>query len=732
MSWRTVTLPDHAPVAAVLDALVTALGLASIKGIAALKDKWAASLEDHLITSLGSIRRLSPQRLSRLGLPVLIEDELEKIIVAFETREPLVHVQGVARHDGDARMHSSTGGRAASRVTVVTAARSSGSTTPPQAVATEPKANPLAAVAPRQRDLIKATWQTLLTMKDFENAQNDGLYQLAKTFYPNFLKVNYTARRLFAEHDLQKQGSALVRMIAFMVKGLDDPDSVVRPMRELGGRHVVYGVERQDFLQFAKSFVETLQQILGKERLDAEAQRAWFDVLHAMTELLLDAGATARAGFHGVLLKEGTGGQWKKLYAHLTLDTLFLYADAKLKKLKGRYPMSNVDEIAFPSSLQANAFKLVCPVTPFTLLVAAESKAALDEWITEVTWRLAALNRVYSESVDSDTDGEASASGGDGSASLSSKRVMKKAKRTTKQLQKKREQVEAGGEGNGGGTNGASSGAGGSGKSAATALQLKINVTTEQARLLKASWDALVNLRDPADPSQNGLNRFVDQFYPNFFAINPTANRLFKGTSMKVQGRALIKMIGVILRGLDDPKSVQETLLALGGRHEIYGVEAFDYQQFAICLADTLEAVLGGKVVTDGVRDAWFKTIVALSQVMLAAGRQLTTQQFRSSMLRLKSNGKWKKGVAGLSLRQLNLYDDDEGLKLKTSYDLRNMLDVVVEEDMEAPTDFVFSVTMTDAPFKVTLGADTEDLFLKWIGAWPLLSAPLLAYPLFL
>jgi len=170
----------------------------------------------------------------------------------------------------------------------------------------------------------------------------------------------------------------------------------------------------------------------------------------------------------------------------------------------------------------------------------------------------------------------------------------------------------------------------------------------------------------------------------------------------------------VILRGIDDPRSVQDTLVALGGRHEIYGVEAFDYQQFAICLADTLEAVLGKKVVTDAVRDSWFKAIMALSQVMLVSGRVMAAHQFRSPLLRLKGNGKWKRAVTGLSLNTLNLFDDDEGTKLKAAHDLRHMLDVVIEEDVAAPSDFVFSVTLIEAPYKVTLAAETEELFLKW------------------
>jgi len=46
---------------------------------------------------------------------------------------------------------------------------------------------------------------------------------------------------------------------------------------------------------------------------------------------------------------------------------------------------------------------------------------------------------------------------------------------------------------------------------------------------------------------------------------------------------------------------------------------------------------------------------------------------------------------------------------------LKQLLDIVVEEDVPAPTDFVFTVTLTDAPFKITLASDSDDHFNKWI-----------------
>lgn len=89
------SLPDSAPIAAVIDALVSALGLSSVRNILARKETWATALEEQMVLTLGSLRRLSPQRIAKLGLPLLIEEELEKIIVHYAAREPLLSVTGV-------------------------------------------------------------------------------------------------------------------------------------------------------------------------------------------------------------------------------------------------------------------------------------------------------------------------------------------------------------------------------------------------------------------------------------------------------------------------------------------------------------------------------------------------------------------------------------------------------------------------------------------------------------
>lgn len=60
-------------------------------------------------------------------------------------------------------------------------------------------------------------------------------------------------------------------------------------------------------------------------------------------------------------------------------------------------------------------------------------------------------------------------------------------------------------------------------------------------------------------------------FYAKLFEINPAGKRLFESTGLKAQGRALVSMIGMVVRCLDDFSTFSSHIRELGGRHKIYG-----------------------------------------------------------------------------------------------------------------------------------------------------------------
>jgi hemoglobin-like flavoprotein len=87
------------------------------------------------------------------------------------------------------------------------------------------------------------------------------------------------------------------------------------------------------------------------------------------------------------------------------------------------------------------------------------------------------------------------------------------------------------------------------------------------------------------------------------FELDPTLRPLFKG-DMEEQGRKLMEMIELAVRGLDRQEALLPALAALGRRHAGYGVNESDYETVGAALLWTLEQGLGPSFTPD-IREAW-------------------------------------------------------------------------------------------------------------------------------
>ena len=92
-------------------------------------------------------------------------------------------------------------------------------------------------------------------------------------------------------------------------------------------------------------------------------------------------------------------------------------------------------------------------------------------------------------------------------------------------------------------------------------------------------------------------------FYRRLFELDPTLRPLFKG-DMEEQGRKLMEMIELAVKGLDRQESLLPALAALGRRHAGYGVNESDYETVGEALLWTLEQGLGPSFTPD-IREAW-------------------------------------------------------------------------------------------------------------------------------
>jgi hemoglobin-like flavoprotein len=92
-------------------------------------------------------------------------------------------------------------------------------------------------------------------------------------FYDRLFAANPSFRPMF-KHDMRVQGVKLMTMLAIVVYNLHQPGHVLPAVRDLGIRHVGYGVKPADYDALAEALMWTLEQVLAEDFTPA-AREAW-------------------------------------------------------------------------------------------------------------------------------------------------------------------------------------------------------------------------------------------------------------------------------------------------------------------------------------------------------------------------------------------------------------------------------------------------------------------------
>jgi hemoglobin-like flavoprotein len=102
----------------------------------------------------------------------------------------------------------------------------------------------------------------------------------AELFYTRLFVLDPSLRPLF-KGDLAHQGRMLMAMINSAVNGLTQLDTVVPVVRQLGARHVKYGVRDEHYATVGSALLWTLEQGLGDKFTPAvsDAWAAAYDML---------------------------------------------------------------------------------------------------------------------------------------------------------------------------------------------------------------------------------------------------------------------------------------------------------------------------------------------------------------------------------------------------------------------------------------------------------------------
>lgn len=121
-------------------------------------------------------------------------------------------------------------------------------------------------ITPTQKGLVKETFGLVIPIAP----------KAAALFYQRLFDLDPSVRPMF-KGDLGEQGMMLMQALALAVKWLDRPESLRPVLRNLGRRHVKYGVTDAHYDTVGAALIWTLEKGLG-ERFTADVREAWVAV----------------------------------------------------------------------------------------------------------------------------------------------------------------------------------------------------------------------------------------------------------------------------------------------------------------------------------------------------------------------------------------------------------------------------------------------------------------------
>ena len=136
-------------------------------------------------------------------------------------------------------------------------------------------------MTPRQKQIIRETFPLI----------REVAIPVSLLFYGRLFDMDPSLRRLF-KIDLKEQSKKLVAMLDALVEGIDDWEKIVPVLRELGQRHMGYGVKEQHYDTVCSALVWAFGQAL-QPGFDEEVRTAWTAVIQAVNEQMRIGAAAA-------------------------------------------------------------------------------------------------------------------------------------------------------------------------------------------------------------------------------------------------------------------------------------------------------------------------------------------------------------------------------------------------------------------------------------------------------
>jgi hemoglobin-like flavoprotein len=134
----------------------------------------------------------------------------------------------------------------------------------------------------RQKELVQSSFAKVAPIAD----------QAADLFYNRLFEIDPALRPMFPEN-MKEQKIKLMQMLTAAVKGLDNLETLVPVVRQLGARHIGYGVKDEHYGTVAAALLWTLERGLGAA-FTSETKEAWV-VVYGILAATMQEGAAAGA-----------------------------------------------------------------------------------------------------------------------------------------------------------------------------------------------------------------------------------------------------------------------------------------------------------------------------------------------------------------------------------------------------------------------------------------------------
>ena len=135
---------------------------------------------------------------------------------------------------------------------------------------------------PEEINLVQSTWAQVVPIKE----------QAAELFYGRLFELDPSLEPLF-KGDMKAQGQKRMAMIGTAVGGLTQPETILPALRDLGRRHVGYGVQAQHYDTVGAALLWTLEKGLGPA-FTPETRQAWAETYDLVAGVMKEAAAPSR------------------------------------------------------------------------------------------------------------------------------------------------------------------------------------------------------------------------------------------------------------------------------------------------------------------------------------------------------------------------------------------------------------------------------------------------------